>query len=53
MNGTERFLADARSRGLEVQLVERQAARSLEESAEILGIRPADIVKTLVLKHRD
>ncbi|MGW9415050.1 aminoacyl-tRNA deacylase [Arthrobacter cupressi] len=53
MNGTERFLADARSRGLEVQLVERQAARSLEEAAEILGIRPADIVKSLVVKHRD
>ena len=53
MNGTERFLADARSRGLEVQLVERQAARSLEEAAEILGITPADIVKSLVVKHRD
>ena len=53
VNGTERFLADARSRGLEVQLVERQAARSLEEAAEILGITPADIVKSLVVKHRD
>ena len=53
MNGTERFLADAHSRGLEVQLVERQAARSLEEAAEILGITPADIVKSLVVKHRD
>ncbi|OFI37450.1 hypothetical protein BIU82_10370 [Arthrobacter sp. SW1] len=53
MNGTERFLADAQARGLDVQLVERQAARSLEEAAEILGITPADIVKSLVVKHRD
>ena len=53
MNGTERFLADAQARGLDVQLVERQAARSLEEAAGILGITPADIVKSLVVKHRD
>lgn len=53
MNGTERFLADAQARGLDVQLVERQAARNLEEAAEILGITPADIVKSLVVKHRD
>jgi Cys-tRNA(Pro) deacylase len=53
VNGTDRFLADARARGLDVQLVERQAARSLEEAAGILGITPADIVKSLVVKHRD
>jgi Cys-tRNA(Pro)/Cys-tRNA(Cys) deacylase len=53
MNGTERFLADAQARGLEVQLVERQAAGSLAEAAAILGITPADIVKSLVVKHRD
>ncbi|WP_115790323.1 aminoacyl-tRNA deacylase [Arthrobacter silvisoli] len=53
MNGTDRFLADAQARGLEVQLVERQAARSLEEAAGILGITPGDIVKSLVVKHRD
>jgi len=53
VNGTERFLADAQARGLDVQLVERQAARSLEEAAGILGITPADIVKSLVVKHRD
>ncbi len=53
MNGTDRFLADAQARGLDVQLVERQAARSLEEAAGILGITPADIVKSLVVKHRD
>ncbi|WP_426299122.1 aminoacyl-tRNA deacylase [Arthrobacter sp. R-11] len=53
MNGTERFLADAQARGLDVQLVERKAARSLEEAAGILGITPADIVKSLVVKHRN
>jgi Cys-tRNA(Pro)/Cys-tRNA(Cys) deacylase len=51
--GSERFLADAAARGLEVQLVERLAARSLEEAARILGIQPADIVKSLVVKHKD
>ena len=51
--GRERFLADAGARGLEVQVVERLAARNLEEAARILGIRPADIVKSLVVKHKD
>jgi prolyl-tRNA editing enzyme YbaK/EbsC (Cys-tRNA(Pro) deacylase) len=52
-DGRERFLADAAARGLEVQLVERLAASSLEEAAAILGITPADIVKSLVVKHKD
>jgi Cys-tRNA(Pro)/Cys-tRNA(Cys) deacylase len=51
--GRERFLADAAARGLHVDVVERPAAKSLEEAAEILGIRPADIVKSLVVKHKD
>lgn len=51
--GHDRFLADAAARGLDVEVVERSAARSLEEAAEILGIRPADIVKSLVIKHKD
>ncbi|MGY4540622.1 Cys-tRNA(Pro)/Cys-tRNA(Cys) deacylase [Arthrobacter sp. UYNi723] len=51
--GRQRFLADAAARGLDVQLVERLAARSLEEAAGILGITPADIVKSLVVKHKD
>lgn len=53
MRGTEKFLADAAARGLEVQLVERAAAGSLEEAARIMGITPSDIVKSLVVKHRD
>lgn len=51
--GRERFLADAQARGLDVQLVERLAANSLEEAASILGITPADIVKSLVVRHKD
>ncbi len=51
--GRARFLADAASRGLNVQVVERLAASSLEEAAGILGITPADIVKSLVVKHKD
>ena len=51
--GRERFLADAAARGLDVEVVERPAAKSLEEAAAILGIRPADIVKSLVVKHKD
>ena len=51
--GRERFLADAAARGLHVEVVERPAAKSLEEAAGILGIDPADIVKSLVVKHKD
>ncbi|MHA7222114.1 aminoacyl-tRNA deacylase [Arthrobacter sp. RHLT1-20] len=51
--GRQRFLADAAVRGLDVRLVERPAADSLEEAARILGLQPADIVKSLVVKHKD
>ncbi|MDQ0677499.1 Cys-tRNA(Pro)/Cys-tRNA(Cys) deacylase [Arthrobacter pascens] len=51
--GRERFLADAKARGLDIQIVERLAANSLEEAAGILGITPADIVKSLVVRHKD
>jgi Cys-tRNA(Pro) deacylase len=51
--GRERFLADAAARGLHVDVVERPAAKSLEEGAGILGISPGDIVKSLVVKHKD
>ncbi|GAA1051208.1 aminoacyl-tRNA deacylase [Arthrobacter russicus] len=49
----ERFLEGARNRGLEVQVVERAAAGSLAEAAQILGIQAAEIVKSLVVKHKD
>lgn len=47
------MLADAERRGLVVELVERPEARSLEEAAALLGVSPADIVKTLVVQHGD
>jgi Cys-tRNA(Pro)/Cys-tRNA(Cys) deacylase len=51
--GRERFLADAAARGLDVHVVERPAANSLQEAARILGIGSGDIVKSLVVKHKD
>ncbi|MGV8884925.1 MAG: aminoacyl-tRNA deacylase [Microbacteriaceae bacterium] len=51
--GRERVLADARARGLELEIVERGSARSLEEAASILGISAGDIVKSLVVKRSD
>ena len=51
--GRERVAADAAERGIEVEFIERPAANSLEEAAEILGIDPASIVKSLVVKRHD
>lgn len=43
----------AQARGLSVEFRERPAAKSLPEAAELLGIPPAGIVKTLVVKRAD
>jgi Cys-tRNA(Pro) deacylase len=43
----------AAERGLTIEIRERPAARSLPEAADLLGLRPADIVKTLVVKRTD
>jgi Cys-tRNA(Pro) deacylase len=51
--GRNRVAADAAARGIAVEFVERTDARSLEEAAQILGIRPGDIVKSLVVKRHD
>ena len=51
--GRNRVAADAAARGIDVEFVERTAARSLEEAAQILGIAPGDIVKSLVVKRHD
>ncbi|WIB61611.1 YbaK/EbsC family protein [Curtobacterium sp. MCLR17_007] len=48
-----RFDADAAARGLQVEVLERPAADSLAQAAELLGIDPGDIVKTLVVKRHD
>lgn len=53
MNGSERVRADAESRGIPVEIFDRPAASSLEEAAALLGLTPADIVKTLVVKRHD
>ena len=52
-NGRERVEADAAARGIPIEIIERTSARSLEEAAEILGITPAEIIKTLVVKRSD
>lgn len=51
--GRDRVSADAEARGVDIRIVERPAARSLEEAASLLGIQPSDIVKTLVVKRSD
>ncbi|WP_369045085.1 aminoacyl-tRNA deacylase [Sinomonas sp. P10A9] len=52
-DGHARFLADAKARGVEVEVAERGRAHSLEEAAANLGIEPRDIVKSLVVKRSD
>lgn len=49
----ERVLEDAAARGIEVEIVERPNAASLEEAAAILGVEPSTIVKSLVVKRHD
>lgn len=49
--GVRRMLSAARQRGLAVEVRPRPPARSLEEAAAVLGITPADIAKTLVLRR--
>lgn len=50
---TSRVRLAAAERGLDVVVRARPAAASLEEAATLLGIQPADIVKTLVVKRSD
>ncbi|QIG38960.1 YbaK/EbsC family protein [Microbacterium sp. 4R-513] len=50
---TDRVRNAAAERGLDIEIRERPAAKSLPEAAELLGISPAGIVKTLVVKRSD
>jgi prolyl-tRNA editing enzyme YbaK/EbsC (Cys-tRNA(Pro) deacylase) len=50
-DGVRRMLADAEQRGLAVELRRRSVAHSLEEAAELLGIAPSDIAKTIVVRR--
>ena len=51
--GRERVAADAASRGIPIEIIERPKANSLEEAAAILGVDPSVIVKSLVVKRHD
>ncbi|MFJ2621508.1 aminoacyl-tRNA deacylase [Glutamicibacter sp. NPDC087344] len=48
-----RVLLDAQRRAVPIELVPRQAARSLQEAAQLLGVIPEHLLKTLVLKRSD
>jgi Cys-tRNA(Pro) deacylase len=50
---SERVRDAARALGIDVELVERPAADSLESAAALLGIDPASIVKSLVVARSD
>ena len=49
--GTRRMVAAAATANLPVELRPRPPAERLEQAAEMLGIRPADIAKTLVVRR--
>ncbi len=51
--GLDRVRDAASARSLEIEIRERPVANSLAEAAAILGIAPAGIVKTLVVKRSD
>lgn len=53
MTEHSRVRAAAAARGLSIDIRERPDAASLTEAAELLGIDPSDIVKTLVVKRSD
>lgn len=48
-----RVLLDAARREVPIDIVPRAAAKSLEEAAELLGVVPGHLLKTLVLKRSD
>lgn len=50
--GHARVEAAAAALGLPIELVRRPAAGSLQEAATLLGIKPQEIVKTIVVKRR-
>ncbi len=51
--GRERVLAPAARLGIDVEVVDRPDAGSLEEAARGLGIAPSHLVKSLVVKRHD
>lgn len=51
--GSERVTSAAAALGLDVEVVQRPAADSLEGAAALLGVDPASIVKSLVVARSD
>ena len=51
--GTDRVRIAAAERGLDLEFQDRPDAGSLFEAAELMGIAPSDIVKTLVVGRSD
>ncbi|WP_019204216.1 aminoacyl-tRNA deacylase [Tsukamurella sp. 1534] len=49
--GLARMRADAEARGLPVTVRARPAARSLPEAAELMGMAPSNLVKSLVVRR--
>lgn len=52
-SGIERVKTHAEQLGLDVEVVERPAADSLESAAALLGLQPGDVMKSLVVKRHD
>ena len=52
-DGVERMQQDARRRGLDIEVVSRPPASGLAEAAQLLGVQEREIVKSLVVKHKD
>jgi Cys-tRNA(Pro)/Cys-tRNA(Cys) deacylase len=53
VSGRERVVADAAARGLDIELRRRPEADDLPHAARLLGIGPADVVKSLVVRRHD
>ncbi|MBD8702154.1 YbaK/EbsC family protein [Frigoribacterium sp. CFBP9039] len=51
--GRQRVEVDAAAHGVAVEVVSRPEADSLEAAADLLGLTPSDIVKSLVVKRHD
>jgi len=51
--GRDRVLADAAARGIDIEIVDREPAASLEEAAALMGLHPASLIKSLVVKRHD
>ncbi len=51
--GEERALAAVTAYGISVEVTRNRPAKTLEEAAAVRGVRPGDIIKTLVVRRAD